>query len=407
MEKTTSNIISFVLFIISPIVAIYFFVIQKYSQFSFYLIWLLSSYFGFTYNFSIATTDGSQKANLFSLLANNSIRIDNVFGDLFYNEKYHLADIIEPLLMFVVSRFTHNPQYLFLLFGIIVGFFYAKIIDSLVQLNKLNQEFSLSKYFIFLFSCLIPFWGIGNFRFLCATLIFIDQSINVIFLGKKIIVANAILSIITHSSMILPFVLLLFRNFFRMFNSWILLILVLITSFVSFKEELTPIAKSFGGNSLNSTYLSDDYIETIKTQKEMSSWFIKLKENLLKFTSVFLLLFVFFKIDNKEYFVNYIFIFFIIGNISAYFPSGERILMPAQNLLYAFIIIKMDVFNSFVSNLNLKYLLKLVIFFIAFIILRFSLEEINIAFLFVSPIIYMFFQEFSSVWENIAFLFRF
>lgn len=395
-----------ILFLISPIISVYFFVILHYSRISKFILLLFCLYFGLTYNFEIPGSDGSQKAKLFLMLANNQIVIRNYFGDLFYNDHYHLADIIEPLVMFLVAKITYNPTVLFTIFGLLIGIVYSKLIDSIINLTDRKLTL-LEKSILSFLITLVPFWGIGNFRFLFALLLFLLNAVNGIFYNKKITLLQYSIPLISHLSLLTPTIILISYFYFPLqkFNLKFLFLIFFITTIFNFSNELKPFVQNNASKKLQDTYLNDDYIDSLNESKKASSWFIPLCEKINKyFLLVLISYFIYSKIDMDHLETKKLLVFLTlgltVGNISSYFPSGARLLIPFYFLTFIYFLNNLVKYFALVQHLKIPMILALL--FVSIITIRLGMDEMNIALLISSPILYLNYSEFSSVWENLS-----
>ena len=98
------------------------------------------------------------------------------FSDFFkvatglYNTDASL-DIVQPLITFIVSRFTTDHKYMFAIFAALFGFFYLKSIDLLhAQFMKNSNHNAMIHLFFFVF--IMPIFYINGFRMWTAARVF-------------------------------------------------------------------------------------------------------------------------------------------------------------------------------------------------------------------------------------------
>ena len=147
------------------------------------IVWLFVIFYGFTIVIEDKAMDASRIIDKFEAAAKTQITTRN-FISLLYDKDSQTLDIIEPVLVFLVSRVTTNWHFLFAVFGLIFGFFYSRNIWYLIdraggQIKKINL------INILVFSVLVGFWQINGFRFWTATHMFFFGAMPFLLERKK------------------------------------------------------------------------------------------------------------------------------------------------------------------------------------------------------------------------------
>ncbi len=121
------------LFCFAPILALANGLTQLRSLMSRNLIWLFCGFYGLAFYMGSADgTDSTRYAD--SLVAmNRSTMSFESLRSAFYQEGEHFYDIYQPLTTFMVSRFTDDYRVLFGLFGLVIGYFYSRILGFFVD----------------------------------------------------------------------------------------------------------------------------------------------------------------------------------------------------------------------------------------------------------------------------------
>src|SRR5690606_24849084 len=89
-------------------------------------------------------------------------------------------DFVQPLINFIVSRFTDSHHVLFAVYALTFGYFWLKTIDFVNKRVQLGRNKLTIVYTIFLIS-LIPIFNINGFRMWTAAWIFIYGALHVVF----------------------------------------------------------------------------------------------------------------------------------------------------------------------------------------------------------------------------------
>src|SRR5690606_4926513 len=89
-------------------------------------------------------------------------------------------DFVQPLINFIVSRFTDSHHVLFAVYALIFGYFWLKTIDFVNKRVQLGRNKLTIVYTIFLIS-LITIFNLKGFRMLTAAWIFIYGALHVVF----------------------------------------------------------------------------------------------------------------------------------------------------------------------------------------------------------------------------------
>ena len=184
--KKNDNIYWFLLFLISPIISLILAFKKRNVKISKSIFILFCVFFGFTFVFSTDLDNGSDSSRYAAWLIemhNKEISWPNFINTL-YNSNDGKLDILQPLLTYIVAIFTYDPRFLFAVFALVFGFFYAQNIWILFEKVKIKSN-TLHLLFIIIFILLIPLWSINGFRFWTASQIFIFGALNILVKGKK------------------------------------------------------------------------------------------------------------------------------------------------------------------------------------------------------------------------------
>ncbi len=125
----------------------------------------------------------------------------------FYSDSSGYVDILQPMVTYLVSRFTDNPTILFTIFGLIFGYFYSRNIWYV--LGKIHGGITLVLFvFVLTFALINPIWNINGFRMWTAAQIFLYGTLPYLLEGKSKGLIWAAVSVFVHFSFLLPLTVL-------------------------------------------------------------------------------------------------------------------------------------------------------------------------------------------------------
>ncbi len=306
------------------------------------ILWLFTIFFGYTFVISNEGMDANFYRRTLEEFHNSQISWSS-FMALLIEGQVGRGDYIQPIITFLVSRFTDDYRILFALFGLILGFFYASNISIL--LNEVDKRVPIHAIpFLIFFSLLVPFWLINGFRFWTATHVFVYGVLRFSISQGKWYILVALCSVLIHFSFIIPTGIMLGLIFFRKFGYLIMAFFALsyvfrgydIYSFLSYLPELPAVLNQRIGD-----YVHPDYIDIVERGKERTVWFLRLRGlllvNLVAFS--FVVIFGFMRRAVEKYQLDLMFYLsvalFGVANILSAFPSMGRLFTVSSLLLLA------------------------------------------------------------------------
>lgn len=258
------------------------------------------------------------------------------------------VDIIEPLISFIVSRFTSNHGVYFAIWAAIFGFFYLKSINKLYKNYQDNPGWN-SMIFMILFIVILPVTTINSVRMWTAAWIFFYGAYYVILYHDAKYLLLTFASILIHWSFLTANLLLLIY-FLAGNRNYIYFPLALI-SFV-LPNLIAPFFKTASmrlGGALEGRfdmYSNQYYMEERQDSIEQSAWFLQLGENLILYYLIFLIIVIQFRLknvfkeDSDRNLYSFLLLFLAFVNFGKAIPSfGGRfqILFFLFATLYVFI----------------------------------------------------------------------
>jgi hypothetical protein len=320
------------------------------------IFWLFCVFFGYTFlvaSGEFESADSARYAELLHWYASSDIDFSSLLRS-FYSESSAAVDIVQPLLTYLISRATTNPQVLFAAFALIFGYFHSR--NLWYVLDKTKGNFSLAvTLFIVVFVLLNPIWNINGFRMWTGAQVFIFGVLPYIFEGKTKMLVWPVLAVFFHFSFVIPlgilFTYVLFKNRPLVYFS-----LFVITSFVkeldiqALQSYLYFLPSVF--QSRVAGYTNADYVESVAMAGQALNWYIPLATKGLNWVIyVYAIYFFLFKrklLRESKSLMNlfcFSLLFYSIANILSLVPSGGRFLNIGSTLLCVF-------FISYLSNIQ-------------------------------------------------------
>ena len=303
------------------------------------IVWLFVIFYGFTIVIEDKAMDASRIIDKFEAAAKTQITTRN-FISLLYDKDSQTLDIIEPVLVFLVSRVTTNWHFLFAVFGLIFGFFYSRNIWYLIdraggQIKKINL------INILVFSVLVGFWQINGFRFWTATHMFFFGAMPFLLERKKKYLWVAVLAIFMHFTYLIPlgilFVYTVAGNKLNLFFYFFIATLFLSSLNLNSLNEVIKNHVPDIFHSRVDSYVNDNADEGLKDAAANLNWYAYIYANLLKWVASIFLIVLYLKTrvyiqSNKPLLNLFSFSLFFFGfaNVFSLIPSGSRFITLAE-----------------------------------------------------------------------------
>jgi len=192
-------------------------------------------------------------------------------------------DVVEPIITFIISRFTTSHGVLFGVWAAIFGFFYLRSINLLHDDYQTNPNWN-AQIFLILFFMIIPITAVSGVRMTIAAWVFFYGAYHAVLYRKIWYLLLAISASLMHWSFLTASAILVI--YFVAGNRNIIYLPLVALSFVM-PQIIAPVFRSLavfsGGEILNryEGYSNELYIEGIEESMQGSSWFLELSNNLL------------------------------------------------------------------------------------------------------------------------------
>ncbi len=267
-----------VMFLIWPFLTFFAAIINYRDRQARGFVFLFLLYYGFSF-IVVHGQDSSRYVETFLFYSQLPFsELLNVLNGYYTYSGERAFDILEPLITFIVSRFTTVSNFLFGVYAALFSFFYLKSINLLYDHYKQNPNFNALVFLIF-FTLIIPVTSIYNPRMWTAAWIFFYGSYHILRFGKLSYFLITLSACLMHWSLfslnILLFLYYLFGNRNKIYVPVVLVSFIIPEILNSFINQF---ASFFGGSieSRFSSYTGEAYTEVFQQQAQQASWFMAL-----------------------------------------------------------------------------------------------------------------------------------
>lgn len=397
------SLYAYLWFLIWPFFALVYALGNLKSNFTKNIVWLFCGFFGYTFIISNPEMDANRYRDaLFDLYEKRSESFTSLFLETYDKGIYSGTDFYSHGLTLTISRFTDDFRILFLIVGLVYGYFFSRNILYIVPFLKEKKWLTLSICIFVILAFLIPFWNINGYRFYTAAHVFLFGLLPILVENKYKYLWVSLLSTLFHFSFIFP-VILLFIYFITRNRYFIYLPILAVSLFfteldpkaINENAELAPI---FMQNKVKG-YTTKEYIKFSQSIYTGMNWYVLghvIAMNICLYAGI-----VYLFLRRKKYLVNnicqslYSFgIFFLAAaNFVVSVPSMGRfqnvaLIIVAICLLYCS---QMGVKDHWIKKLNILFIPATLIFFIVEIRIGFDFLGLNSVFL--NPFIAPFFPD--------------
>lgn len=327
----------------------------------------------------------------------------NEYSKILYSEESTKLDVYQPILTWIVSRFTGNYQWLFGFYGIVFGYFWFKsilLIRTYLPI-RLNVLIFLSLLFFILIN---PIWQINGVRMWTAVQAFFYGLLLVQVKGDRKGYIFLILPIFIHFSLSIALAVYTLFRLLPTKNYLVLYIIYILTFFIG--EIDFEVLRSYfdllpGFMQSRKGYISEDYAEGIKEGLQINSAYLRFYRIVSKYTIVGIISWIFFKYFFKrsfgeskitQWFAMALF-FSAFSNLASQIPSGGRF-YTLSNLIVISCFLLVIVQSSRDKILGiLEQPLKIILLFIIIVQIRMGFDYMGIFMIIGNPIVNIFTQD--------------
>lgn len=400
--------IAYLLFLVWPFFSLVYSLINYRASYAKNILWLFITFFGFTF---VIASEGVD-ANFYRdrLIEYHSLDIGLFsFIELVADGVYGRGDYGQPVLTYIISRFTDDYRVLFAFFGLVMGYFYSRNIWYLLEkAGKPIKQYAWP--FIIFFAFIIPFWQINGVRFWIAAHMFAFGAFRVLIDKRWRYLLVAAGSVLVHIgfafavALLLGFILLGNRKI--IFISFFLVSIFLVNLDIPTIIELVP-KPNESLNSRIDSYSNKDFVKKMATFHEGEKWFVEWKKKGINYLAYILIgiFILFYRKKIKDFKLESLFYFGMlmisISSVLDIIPSMGRFFLVSHFFIFSFVFLflQKNMQMNWVKNL-LPILLLPILLHIA-LELRFVIEFCGLGTFINNPLLVAFFEYKTALIEYI------
>lgn len=338
------------LFIIWPFGA-FLFALSNYSRKeSHIIIMLFTGLFGYSMIAESAGLDIHRVLGLAEIYAAySSSQIVEVVTGLYGPDPDNAVDIYKDLVAFIVSRFTSNGNFLFMVFGLIYGWIYTKSINGLISFENGKNIFTI--ILLLSFSVAFGLDQLAGVRFATAAYVLFFGIFNFLKTNKKNYLFIASLSLLIHFAYLS--VLVVFMLFLLINRRNRIIYSILIFSFIAagfFQGTINQIISYLGGSIEERAKL---YTQ-LEAAEQRLIWYVALRENLMTIYAFIFILFT--KIRRIKLNEN---------------PLSDKLLH------FSLLLLALSNFTNHIQHAGYRYNFVFVMFFMSYVFIFYNANKGN------------------------------
>lgn len=330
--------------------------------------WYGCAFMGFVFIFYPVGGSGNDSTRIAYQLEyfhNNSRNFDAVVAVL-YNEENSL-DVYQSLITYLVSIFTGNPHYLFLVFALIFGFFYSRNVFMILGFSNTSKLKWWIWIVVIMYILILPIWEINGVRMWTAMHVFTYGVFSFLFRNDTKKIYWSIVSVFIHFSFIIPVFILLIYMILPKQKLGFYFVIYSVSVFFSeldiqsLKDSIIDFLPHQLGVKVGE-YMNEEYVEVVAENNASMAKYIHISRLLSKY--FMLLVIVFLWIKNRTFFVSEeykkILVFYLVfGTVFEFLsaiPSFGRFLILCNLSFFAlllFLLFRFPIDNKL--NTLIKY----------------------------------------------------
>lgn len=285
--KNSRNMGTFITFLIWPFLG----VLLSFKNYKYYssrnAIWLFIIFIGLTFKWSYSD-DTQRYVDELVFYRNQNWNLFEFFNHIVFDKNEGRIDFIQPLINFVITKFTSDPQILLASYGLVFGFFYSRNIWFLIDQVEYKIKTEALAYLLLFCFLVMPQYGINGVRYWTGVHMLMFGLINYLSLNNKIRGYVFVFgSIFMHDAHIVSiFLVLSYFLIGKNKKSLDLFFYLYLTSFVlsNVSPEFVKLIISDLPIKLKDRegYLSEEYIESVADNANTLNWYILYQYTMMK-----------------------------------------------------------------------------------------------------------------------------
>ncbi|HEX2395725.1 MAG TPA: hypothetical protein VHI78_10280 [Bacteroidales bacterium] len=314
----------------------------RHNSWSKNIFWLFCIFFGYIFILPEEGPDSVRYAQRFLEYSNFDLSLAELWNS-FYSSSTNYLDILEPLITFLVSRVWNNLSFLFLVYGLIFGYFFSRNLWFIFNKIESNITIALSLYILSI-ALFNPIWNINGFRMYTAAQIFVYGTLPLITDGNIKRIWWSAISVFMHFSFIFPFlVLLLFLLLKNKLNLYFTFFII--SSFIKeldlewLSNSLLFLPEIFQPRI--TSYLNPMYAESMRFMHQSLNWYIPFSDVCIKWIIYGYVIFMY--LFHKKTIINHSFLerlfcfsllLYGMSNIAGLIPAGVRFMTISNIFMF-------------------------------------------------------------------------
>ncbi|MCR9289863.1 MAG: EpsG family protein [Bacteroidetes bacterium] len=403
-EAKQNKLNAYLLFLVWPSLSLIYAIINYRSSFSKNITWLFCGFYG--YNFVLFdNSDAYRYREWFEDFHRRSLTLGEFFSEMSQGN-IGKGDYFEPILSYFLSIFTGDYRILFMVYGLVFGYFFTRNIWYLINNSDKNIKLIVLP-FLLCFILALPIWRINGFRFWTAAQIFCFGVMRLFYEKKSKYLLVSMSSVFVHVGFFYAVGLLLIHYIVGVRKYMYLGLFAFGVFFstldVSFFLNLFPNVDGVAADRIDA-YTHPDMIERYFDNSHRS-WFMQLVPILRKNLSIALIIILalFKRNEMKKYNLENLLYFgvLIFGTTAllGVIPSMGRFNSVASLVLFAVTILYLQRDNKLYWVNRLSPILIGVILFLSVIEIRLGMASIGINTFITNPFIAPFFESTITLWD--------
>jgi hypothetical protein len=404
-EAKQNKLNAYLLFLVWPTLSLVYAIINYRSDYAKNIVWLFCGFYG--YNFVLFDNgDAHRYKEWFENFHNGYLGIGEFYLELFKGN-IGKGDYFEPILSYTLSIFTGDYRILFMVYGLVFGYFFSRNIWYLINRSDKNHFKLLVLPFLLCFILALPVWRINGFRFWTASQIFFYGAIRLFYEKRPKYLLISIFSALVHVGYFYAVGLILLHYIIgvrKYIYLGLLAFAVLFASLdINFFLNLLPKVDGVLADRIDA-YTHPDMIERYFDNSHRS-WFMQLVPILRKNLSIALIviLAIFKRKEIKEYNLESLLYFgiliFGVTSLLSVVPSMGRFFVLSNLILPAVTVLYLQRANKLYWINKISPILVGMILFLSVIELRLGVASIGINTFITNPIIAPYFDSTISIWD--------
>lgn len=254
------------------------------------------------------------------------------------------VDIYQDIIYYLVSRFTTDPVWLWVLLGLLFGIIYSKNIWFL--LNSSDEKINVNSlvFLVAILFIITPMQGINQFRFWTAAHVFFYGAMNVVLFKNPKYLLIALLAPLIHFGMLLPNAALL--AFYFLGRRDIIYIPMAIGSALLAEVEFTALTEyiEFLGPAFENrfeNYTADKMVERLDDRQDRA-WYVAMWQPALLYMTYGMMIFTYTKFkgklsENVQNLGSFLLVLITLMNLISNFPMIYRYLPVLFLFVFAYL----------------------------------------------------------------------